>query len=344
MATFIYTHKADCDGVCSAAILERYVDLENVDSRVDFIDYGALAQKAFSRIEGLAYGSEVIIADFGCDISLLPAAERAISSLNKRGGKLVWLDHHKWDEESVRRLSPLAKVRLSKSDELCGAELSYLEYMGDDELSRRLAAIGRDSDIDMWKTNPPSPSYALTKPLADLITYYNYLANDDDDKRRGLLLSLVRKLSDAPLDRIVGKDFDNPFWDNEMQKDFSEYKKLETSKLEECLGSAETFKAGDYTFVIGISDRVLSTTTVGNALLNRYNADASFVVRETGLISIRRSTGRYSIKCDELAKLFSGGGHEYAAGGKLGYELKDLEAVKLAKSEIIKNVSAHYSA
>ncbi len=343
MKTFVYAHKADCDGICSAAILKRYTDAAGAHGHIDFIDYGSLAEEAFSRITALESGSRVIIVDFGCDSKLMTAAENAILRLKERGGAVAWLDHHKWDGETVKRISAVADLKLSASDEMCGAELAYRNYMKDDEVSMCLAKLGRDSDIDMWKTNPPSPEYALTQPLADLITYYNYLAGDDNVKRRSLLLSIVDSLSTASPDSVLGKDFAHPFWDGALQKNFDKYKTLEKSKLEQCLDSAETFEAGGHTYVISFADRILSPTTAGNSLLNRYGTDASLVFRESGFISVRRNTGKDNIKCDEIAGLFGGGGHKYAAGAQLGHSLKTAEELESAKLHIIWTVKDYYS-
>lgn len=341
MSIFVYTHRVDCDGMCSAAILKRYISKKKSEGKIGFIDYGEAAEKAFSEIESLGKDSDVIIADFGCDKDLLKTAEKAITSLNTNGGSLTWLDHHKWDESAVKKISPMAKVRLSKSDEFCGAELSYLEYMKDDSLSQSLAKVGRDSDIDMWKTSPPSPKYAITQPLADLITYYNYLGRDDENKRNDLLLSIVDKLADAPSDVILSKDTAHPFWDALMEEGYREYKTLESSKLEDCLKKANTFNAGGHSYVMSFADRLLSSTTAGNALLREYDTDVAIVLRDTGVLSFRRNNGTKDVKCDGLAKLFGGGGHEFAAGGRLEYGITDEASKNRAEKEIESRIRSY---
>jgi oligoribonuclease NrnB/cAMP/cGMP phosphodiesterase (DHH superfamily) len=340
----VYTHRIDCDGICSAAILKRYLEKENLEGRIDFINYDPVGEltQTFSGIGELDGDSTVIIADFGYNSLVETLAEAAFKKLKSKGGKIVWLDHHKWEDSGKQKLSDFAKIRLSRSDEFCGAELSYLEYMKDENISEALAKLGRDADLEMWKTNPPSATYALTLPVENLITYYNYLGGKDMEKRRQLLLGLVDKLSKASLQQILNKDFKQPLWDKELKRDWEKYRELEVSKLEECLLNSETFKVGTYNCAVGLADDIISSTLACRSLLNKYNTQIAFVFYQDGRLSVRRDDSRKDIKCNEIAKLFNGGGHEYAAGGNAGIEIKNTEDIAKVKELIRSRFSDKY--
>ncbi len=340
----VYTHRIDCDGICSAAILKRYIEKEHLEGKIDFINYDPIGELAqiFEEIGDLDGDSNVIIADFGYNNYVESLAEAAFKKLKSKGGNIVWLDHHKWEESGKQKLSNLAKIRLSRSNEFCGAELSYLEYMKDDKTSEALAKLGRDADLDMWKTNPPSATYALTLPVGNLITYYNYLGGKDRGKRRRLLLGLVDKLSSASLQQILNKDFKQPLWDKDLENDWKKYRELEVSKLEECLSTAETFKSGSYSCSIGFADEIISSTLAGISLLNKDKTQIAFVFYQDGRLSVRRDDSKPEIKCNDIAKLFNGGGHEYAAGGNLGMEIQTPEDISKAKELIKSRFSSQY--
>ncbi len=344
MKVSVYTHRVDCDGICSAAILKRYIEKENFEGRIDFINYdppGELAE-IFKEIGDLDSEATAIIADFGCSGGIESLAETAFRKLKSKGGNIVWLDHHKWDDGGRQNLSRFAKIRLSGSREFCGAELSYLEYMKDDKISEALAKLGRDADIDMWKTDPPSPTYALTLPIGNIITYYNYLGGKDREKRRKLLSSLVDKLSKVSLQQILNKDFKQPLWDKDLENDWEKYRGLEVSKLEECLSTAETFKSGSYSCSIGFADDIISSSLACGSLLTKGNTQIAFAFHQDGRLSIRRDNSRLDIKCNKIAKLFGGGGHEYAAGGNLGMEIQNTEDISKAKELIRSRFSTQY--
>lgn len=342
MPVFAYTHRVDCDGICSAAILKRYIRKEGLKGTIDFINYEpqSEAREIFGKIGELGGGSAVIIADFGYDDILSDLAERSFKKLKDRGGRIVWLDHHKWDEGGLKRLSQFAEIKLARSDEFCGAELVYREYMKDDGVSEALAKLGRDADIDAWRTNPPKPAYALTKPISNLITYYNYLGDGDHEKQWALLSELVDKLADATASQILSNGFDKPLWDEKLESDYRKYIILELYKLEECLSDAEVFSSGGYRCAVSLADDVISTTIAGNSLISRYNADLSLVFYRNGKLGVRRNNSRLDIKCNEIAKLFGGGGHEYAAGGHLNLEIKNAADKSRAKSEIKRILSS----
>ncbi len=337
--TFVYAHKRDPDGICSAAILKRHLGR---DGEINFIDYDPVSElmDIFKEMEDLPKNSRIIVADFNVDPSNWEHVKPIIKNLKeKQACKIEWLDHHKWDKNIVDEIGKYVDLTLSKSEESCGAELVYKKYMKGDNVSEALAKVGRDHDIDAWTHKPPKPAYALSFPLADLIIYHNYMAGSDRRLRKGLLNKLVDKLAEASEENLLNTDFKRPFlWDAEMEREWKDYKKLEGEKFEECSRTAEVMNAGKYRYVLGRPDDLLSTSMSSSHLLEKFaDADFSIVVYGDGKMSMRRRNEE--IKCNEIAALFGGAGHEYAAGGRMGFPVKSKEDYQRAKSEITGRVA-----
>ncbi len=342
--TFVYSHRRDPDGICSAAILKRHLGNEGV---IDFIDFDPVSElmDTFKEMEGLQKNSTIIIADFSVDPGVWNRVEPILKNLKEKNGcKIEWSDHHKWDEGLLKEMGRYAEMNVAKSTESCGAELVYKKYMKGDKVSEALAKVGRDHDIDAWLHKPPKPAYALTFPLADLIIYRNYMAGGDRAGRRKLLNELVDKLAEASEEKLLNTDFGkSPFWDPEMEKEWKGYKKWEAEKFEECSRTADVMTAGKYKYVLGRPDDLLSTSMSSSRLLEKFtDADFSIVVYGDGKMSMRRRNGE--IKCNEIAALFGGAGHEYAAGGRMEFPVKKEEDYQKAKSVIAGRVANLYSA
>lgn len=340
---FVYAHRRDPDGICSAAILKRHLGTEG---EINFIDYDPVSEleETFDEMKRLPPGSKIVLVDFGVDESSGDLVKSTVRQLKENGCSIEWLDHHKWEEGLLKEIGEYAGMDVAKSSEACGAELAYKKYMKVDKVSEALAKVGRDSDIDAWNHKPPKPAYALTFPLADLIIYYNYKAGNDRKLRKGLLNKLVDTLAVASEENLLNADFEKPpFWDAEMEMDWKDYNKLQEKKFEECSRSAEVLDAGKYRYVLGMPDDLLSTSMSSSHLLEKFDkADFSIVIYGDGKMSMRRRNPE--IKCNEIAKLFGGAGHEYAAGGRIGFSVKREEDYRKAKTAIAGRVANLYSA
>ncbi len=338
MTWYIYTHKKDLDGITSAAIMQRYLDKNKIAGHIDFIDYSPLEElmEIFAGVTKIPKDSTLVLVDFGANKTMESTALKAFEELHDKNVKIYWLDHHTWDTKFKDALSKYAEITISGSKEHCGAELTYAKFMHDDSISEGLAKLGRDADLDMWEKQPPFPNFGLTECLGNVITYYNYISRGDIRKRQELLFYIVKKLSTASLERILTKDFKNPFLDERLKEDYFAYKRLEESELRKCVDSAENVKFGKYKVVLGFAEPIISTTISGRNLISRYNADVAIVLSEYGSFGIRRSNERIEVDCGAIARLFNGGGHVFAAGGELGFKIKNKEDLEKAK-ELIKS-------
>lgn len=345
MAWYIFTHKKDLDGITSAAIMQRYLDKNKIEGHIDFIDYSPLEELTvmFAHMANIPRDSTLVLVDFGENKTMEDIALRTFEELHKKNVSIHWLDHHNWDPKFKKELSKYAEITVSGSKEHCGAELAYAKFMPDDSVSEGLARLGRDADLDMWEKQPPSPNFGLTECLGNVITYYNYIARGDLKRRRELLLYIVKKLAAASLEKILTKDFKNPFLDDKSKEDYFTYKKLEASELRKCIDSAEKTNLGEYTLVISFAEPIITTTVSGRNLISHYNADIAIVLQESGSFGIRRNKDKTQLDCAEIARLFNGGGHVFAAGGEIGFKINNKEELEKAKGLIKARLTSFFS-
>ncbi len=346
MDLFVYSHKKDCDGIFSAAIMRRYMEKKGLTGRINFIDYGPVNEirAIFEEMKKIPPKSTVVIVDFGNNEEMEAMQLDVFGTLKRNGSDIFWLDHHMWRNEFKTKLAGMVDLTVTATgDEFCGAELAYRKFMPDDEISSALAKLGRDSDIDMWKRKPPTPKYSLTVPVGNLITYYNYIAGDDYAKRRDMLLKIVEKVSSASLENLLEEDLTKPIFDEELQKDYTKYLAVSSEKLNECLKSTEIFKVNGYAAAVGRVEPLISSTEAGNSIIRRYGVDVAVVLSGKTGLSVRRNNDRSEIDCSEIAKMFNGGGHVFAAGGRLDFEINTDADVKRAKETVKSRVSDYLS-
>jgi oligoribonuclease NrnB/cAMP/cGMP phosphodiesterase (DHH superfamily) len=331
---YIYTHRRDPDGICSGAIMKRYCEKNNFENMLDFASYGPPFEETLDDMKSIPPNSKIVFADFSIDEEQVEKTYSVFSELLKNECEIYWYDHHNWNRKAEKVSKMLTKFVLDKS--LCGAELVQKEYMPKDRVSLALAKIARDHDIDVWKYNVPRPSYALTFPLSDIITYYNYLGREDRSFRRKLLNELVNFLANSKPKQLLRSSSKKPHLNHKLENDLEFYTKEKALKLKECLNTSILYNIKNYKVVLGRADEMLPSSDTGRYLLSNTDADLSVVVYPKGTLSFRRNNP--TILCDEIARVFGGGGHEAAAGAHLNYELKSEEDFEKARSEIIKKL------
>ncbi len=201
---YILSHKKDCDGLMSAAIYLK----ANPDAEVILIDYDENAisylLKVFDDIILKDDSGSLVIADF----VLLPIISQLIisklSKLMKKGWQITWVDHHQWSEDIKEKISKIASIYIDSS--YCASELMRKKFGKNDNTYDVLAKIGKDTDFHLGM-------YPISSLLTDIITFYNYLK--DDEKLR----KLVYKFSQGIL------------WDTEMNIDWRKYLMMKKNSI-----------------------------------------------------------------------------------------------------------------
>jgi len=288
-AVWVITHTADLDGMAAAAIA---VEGEGEDVHVFLADYGEEYVNAVERDVEPGVGDIVIVADIGCDKKNISKWASIVSGWKSKGARVLWLDHHAWDDDCVRAVGDAVDLLTHDTEGRCAAEV-VLEHLGraGDPVASRLAELAHDSDFNLRK-----------EPLADmlsrLIAYYNYLGGRGDD----LKLRLINSLSLGIL------------WSVEMDIQAMEYGKILRQDYDRLLRS-RVREVNGYRVVVGLRG-AYGGTEASNILYQNFHYDIAMIISNEGWLSVRSE--RNDLNTKVIGEAFGGGGHLlHAAGGSI---------------------------
>ncbi|MFP3263892.1 MAG: arcadin 1 [Nitrososphaeria archaeon] len=285
----IVTHTKDLDGIASAAIFLR----ENPGAQVILADYDHEYVEAAERDARPAPGETVVIADIGCNRKDISKWASLVSGWKSRGARVLWLDHHAWDEECVRAVVDVVDLLTHDTEGKCAAEV-VLEHVGraGDPVESRLAELAHDSDFNLRRE-------PLATMLSKLISYYHYVGGQRGDQ---LKLRLIDALSRGVL------------WTVEMDVQVKEYDGILKHDYERLLRS-RVREVNGYRVVVGLRG-AYSGTDAANIVQEKIGGDIVIMVSGRGHLSIRSE--REDVNTKVIGEAFGGGGHlRHAAGGSI---------------------------
>ncbi|MEM2141984.1 MAG: DHH family phosphoesterase [Candidatus Thorarchaeota archaeon] len=311
------SHDKDPDGVCSAAIVCRYAKRKGLSYSVTLCDYGDLAE-TFAALATLR-NTLLVVTDLGVDARSLPAVLEALRRASSQGCMVAWFDHHQWPEKSIRGLLGLEKKPLLKlRQDMCAAEITHRVLMPDDEISRELASVARDSDFNIRE-------FASSSALADVISLLRFAALESKQDTTTVLTPLLQVLSDGGV-AAVWDQTRMRLRDDLLEKRVQNYRRERNKKMRKALlGHQDLEIHGRLVRVVELPVGV-TTTDMGvfasdpaNLDLDGHRlspADLLVTISPGGTLGFRRA--KDNVLCNEAARLFNGGGHPYAAGGEYG--------------------------
>jgi uncharacterized protein len=293
--SIIVSHESDVDGVFSASIaLIRYPQ-----SKLIFSSYG---KDNFLRISDLIYkevvasqgNGLVIFTDLGLNDELISSISDIFSFLKSNSWSVLWIDHHPWSESALNLFhnDKALQLILDRGGNKCASELIYEHLLYGNNRAKQLASIAHTSDYLLKDQDIP--------PLPELIVYYRTLSNFYSK-----LTLLAKRISDGVL------------WDTEMQADYNAYVSLRNEAKLRSLKMLRTQKlsSGLNMAVVPVSSYI-QTSLFSEEIFQKTAADVVFFFNKEAKVSIRRNNP--IIECNKIANgLIEGGGHEYAAGGKM---------------------------
>lgn len=313
MKTIFVTHESDVDGIFSAAIgLIRFPH-----SKVLFTTYG---KENFSSIFEIIYNEvilstengQLVVSDLGLNDSTIDSVAELLNFLKSNQWSVIWIDHHPWSDEAKRTIKEEQSHRLilDNSGTLCASELVYREFLPGNFIAEKLAKIAHTTD---FLTNDQQ-----IPPLPELITYYKTLPQFYQK-----INNMAKKISQGIL------------WDIEMQSEYNNYcniRDIEKEKILKDIKIIENNIKNNYntnnkiTIAIVPLSPYLQVSIFSQEVFDKTHADVVFFFDKTGKVSIRRNNNK--IKCNNIAKnLDEGGGHAYAAGGRLKSNPSNIEQV-----------------
>ena len=301
MRVIICTHEADIDGMYSASVaLMRFPR-----AKVSFYNYGLDNFKKmfdYLKYESKTKDGLAIISDLGInDNNVSNLCVASIQYLKKRQWAVIWVDHHPWHRKSLISIRKLVKLFHDSSGKKCATELMYEKLMYKNKNAEQLKSIAHSSDFMSNIKNHDSR-------LSELIHFYKNSANSKQN-----LESLVQKASKGIL------------WDSEMQKDYTKFIKICDFQKKESLKTLTIKKVLSLKVAFAFTYPYVQTSLFSHELFSNKKIDLAMLFNRRGKVSIRRNTDR--ISCNKIASyLVEGGGHDFASGGKLQSNPRDIKA------------------
>ncbi len=295
MNSIIVSHESDVDGVFSASIaLMRYPQ-----SKVFFTSYG---KDSFLRIADLIYKQVissqgiglVIFTDLGLNDESISSISDTFNFLDSNSWSVLWIDHHPWSKNAsiLFEKHKTFHLVLDTGGNKCASELTFEHLLYGNNIAKQLASIAHTSDYLLKDQDIP--------PLPELIVYYRTLS-DFYSK----ISHLAKRVSEGVL------------WDTEMQSDFKTYVNLRNEAKSNSLKKIRKQNlSGGLTMAIIPVSSYIQISLFSEEIFQKTAVDLAFFYNDEGKVSIRRNNP--VIKCNKIAhELIEGGGHEYAAGGKM---------------------------
>ena len=315
MRVIICTHEADIDGMYSASVaLMRFPR-----SKVSFYNYGLDNFKKmfdYLKYESKTKNGLAIISDLGInDDNVCNLCVESVQYLKKRHWAVIWVDHHPWHRKSLISIRKLVKLFHDSYGKKCATELMYEKLMYKNKNAEQLKSIAHSSDFMSNIKNHDSR-------LSELIHFYKNSANSKQN-----LESLVQKASKAIL------------WDSDMQKDYTKFIKISDFQKKESLKTLTIKKILSLNVAFAFTYPYVQTSLFSHELFSNMKIDLAMLFNRRGKVSIRRDTNR--ISCNKIASyLVEGGGHDFASGGKLQSNPRDIKAcIKEMEEAIIRTLT-----
>ena len=311
ISAIVCSHESDLDGIFSAAI----ASIKFPEADISFYNYGrSNFEKMFEHIilnvKKEKSTGKIIISDLGINPDVEDLSISAIRELSQMGWKVIWVDHHPWSKEVKSSIVPLATVIHDESGQRCASELMFEYIRLDSKVAKQLSIMAHAMDF--------MTGGVYMVPISELIQYYRNLPHSEKS-----LIDLARKAANGVL------------WDTEMQSTYGRYLSIYEKERESAWKSLVIRKiAGLDVAFLSISNYIQSSL-FSKEVFSKTGADLCLLYGTNGRVSIRRNDNKTS--CRVIASfLVEGGGHDYAAGGKLKSTALDTDACVRELEEVVR--------
>jgi uncharacterized protein len=313
MRVIICSHEADIDGIYSASVALMKFPKANLS----FYNYGLdNFKKMFDYIKNESKKSTtglVVISDLGINDEKVSAlCVDSIQYLKRRQWSVIWVDHHPWQKKSLMSIRKVCKLFHNSSGKKCATEIMYEKLRYKNKIAEQLKLIAHSSD---FMTDIKSHD----SRVSELILFYRNSVNS-----RQKLEFLAQKASCGIL------------WDSDMQKDYLKFLKAADFQKRESLKTLTIRKILSFEVAFVFTYPFVQASLFSHELFSNLKIDLVMLINQQGNVSIRRNSDRLS--CSKIAAyLVEGGGHEFASGGMLKSNPKDLTACIKEMEEAVLN-------
>jgi oligoribonuclease NrnB/cAMP/cGMP phosphodiesterase (DHH superfamily) len=287
MKTVCIYHSADLDGICSAAIVNKFFKKEDVD--VEFVGWNYGQPIPWEKLDG----NQVIMVD----LSFQPFD--LMIELKDRAGSLIWIDHHKSAIEDAEKNQFDVDGLLTTKKAAC--ELTW-EYFSKDYMPDAIKLLGM---YDSWRWTKED------KDIQDKVLNFQYGMRVDNFTPKTPYWELL----------LDTRYFNNMLSEvNFVIRNGEVVRKYEQTQNEKCIKSLG-FEAEFNGFRAVCVNRGGCTSQLFDSVWDpeKYDLMVPFVYKN-GSYTVSLYSTKPEIDCSAIAKLFGGGGHVGAAGMQVSVE------------------------
>ncbi len=315
MKTIIISHESDVDGIFSASIaLMRFPQAKTLFTSYGKENFRKISQILYAEVISNPEKGQIIISDLGLNDDMIDLFEEVFSFLKSNLWTVVWVDHHPWSDRAIKSATEkgLVQLFLDKSEKKCATEVMYEKYLKGNSIAEELSKIAHTTDFFTKEQVIPH--------ISELIIYYKTFPD------------FYVKIS-----KLAGNVAKGILWTTEMQKEYDEFIILCNKAKKETLKNLDNFETKNGIKIsLAMTSPYLQISLFSEEVFNETKADVAFFLNEEGKISIRRNND--TLQCNEIAKqLLDGGGHKFAAGGKIKSDPKNKQEVIKELISVVEN-------
>ncbi len=305
MKTIIISHESDVDGIFSASIaLMRFPQAKTFFTSYGKENFLKISEILYSEIISTQEIGQVIISDLGLNDDMIDIFKDIFLFLKSNRWSIIWIDHHPWSEKAIKSVIEEGSVQLilDKTEKMCATQLMYEKFLKGNSIAEELSKIAHTTDFFTKDQEIP--------PIPELIIFYKTFPD---------FYSRISKLTNR-----ISK---GTLWNTEMQKDYDHFSKLRDRAKETTFDKIKLFDTENGIKVCIVpTSPYLQISLFSEEVFIKTGSDVAFFFNKEGKISIRRNNE--SIHCGKIAKqLLEGGGHKFAAGGRLKSNPDEIDKV-----------------
>ena len=192
----------------------------------------------------------------------------------------------------------------------CASELMFEYIRIDSKVAKQLSILAHAMDF--------MTGGVYIVPISELIQYYRNLPHSEKN-----LTDLARKASNGVL------------WDTEMQSAYGRYLTIYEKERQSAWKSLVMRKIAGLDVAFLCISNYIQSSLFSKEVFSKTGADLCLLYGTNGRVSIRRNNNKTS--CRIIASfLVEGGGHDYAAGGKLKSITLDTDACVRESEKVVR--------
>lgn len=289
----VMTH-IDADGVGSAAVLKmRYgIESKNIFFSGHSRDDTENATRRILRLCGK--GTTLYVTDISVNAALVQKVAHFVREVKRRGGSVVWLDHHVWTGKAINAIARQCSTAIVGENSIACATDIAVRYTGlDSAFVRRFADVVHN--VDFAKKQKSAWAEDVGRVYSSAISYFNSGRPHDERQRNQRY--------------VVDVIASGRFLDGRLRKAASRFDSLSKVGVAAML---KTVVSASKNVAVGFSDAVMvDSNDACDAIRKKTGSDAVVFVEV-----LKRSASIRSRRNDvsRLAAEFGGGGHPHASG------------------------------